>query len=365
MTEYIINCAGEKIPLTGKLFEARCDVGNLEDYIKANQRFIINKTQEWLDIPKISILMPIYLAGDTFIDSLKSVYNQNWSTPENVEIILYINQPLGEELPLTKKSIEVANKFINSVENSKPAVRLIYEQLNHGLPEVYQRSFSSLVGRIQSLVNTLNFNNKDDKISKINQLMNTVFAIVDDDLIFKNSNELSSALEQIKTGQSIVTGQIEITKVKTSYPKWDNILTSVMNLYFNFKQELGTSTLTPRGISVKDMFHQPAVQLENDYADQIWFASGANNKHKLIVKTQTSLQEETYPSNAKMTGALAYFLETGKEVSCLDIFESVKALYKSNWQTHFKYSHEDVEQLIKNLKTRDISKIYQYCKKFT
>lgn len=104
--EYIIDCAGNRIAVGDKLFSAKCWVGNTSDYLAANEQFIIPDTSEWLDIPKISILLPIYRSGDDFLPTLQSLCDQKWSNSSQVEIILYVNQPLGELEDLTKQSIE-------------------------------------------------------------------------------------------------------------------------------------------------------------------------------------------------------------------------------------------------------------------
>ncbi len=361
MEKYVINCAGEKVPVSGKLFENRCSVGNLEDFIEANKQHIVTNILNLNVVPKIFIVMPIYHSGDNFLKSLKSICSQKWSDPTNVEIMLYINEPIGEKQSPTKRSIDCAKNFIQQHKgnDSYPTINYTYEQLSSGLAEVYQRGFVSIVARIQKIILQKEFADKKEKEQAIDEkLNNTIFSIVDDDLIFPDSNSLSSALETTKAGESITTGEIEITEVKTAYPQWDKLLVEIMNLYFKFKNEQGTATLTPRGIAIKDLFHQPPVKIGADYADQIWFASGASDKKRNIVKALTTLEDEEYPSNAKMTACLSRFLETGEDDNCLAIFSAIRDYYETSCSCKsYIYNINDIDKLLNALKTRNHTEI--------
>ena len=87
-TKYVIDCAGNKTPIGDALFSSKCWVGNSSDYLKANDEFIITEAAQWLDIPKISILIPIYRSGAGFLKTLNAIISQNWLQPQKVEIIL-------------------------------------------------------------------------------------------------------------------------------------------------------------------------------------------------------------------------------------------------------------------------------------
>ncbi len=356
MNEYVINCAGEKVPVSGKLFENRCSMGNLEDYLAANQQYVIPETQDWLDIPRISIVMPIYNSGKDFIKHLTSLYTQEWAQPSAVEIILYINQPVGEDLEATLESIHAAKEIISSLANNTPRVVWIYEHVTGGLPEVYQRAFTSLVQRIHTSISQRTLTPKDVMVAAIDKaLSETVFAVVDDDLLFCDSS-LANALEHVEAEKAIVTGQIEITAIETRHDEWGEVLSNIMNLFFLFKHEHGSATLTPRAITVKDMLHMPAVAIGTDYADQIWFAAGAANKERLLVKAQSTLEEESYPSNAKMTVELSAILATGTDNNALAIFESIKDVYDNSCENALKthrYNASDVARLLKTIQARN------------
>lgn len=361
-TEYIIDCAGNKVAVGDKLFSHKCWVGNCNDYLEANSSFIIPSLVDCLKIPKVSILVPIYRAGKTFLPTVESICSQEWDQPTSIELILYVNQPQGETEEFTKESISIANEFIalNNNNTKTPQVKVVFEKLSGGLGEVYQRSFSTLVARIHKSVENSNLENKDDKVTAIGQLMtSTVFAIIDDDLILRDSNSLPTAIDMMVAGETVVTGQVEITKAVTSYPKWDNCLVNIMNLFFKLKEELGSNILTPRAAIVSDLFHLPPVKIGEDYADQIWFAAAASNKKRLTVGVETNLVEEIYPSNAQMAAQLAHFLETGENSKSLDIFRNLKEPYKTSCKK-LRYSFEDLNSFISILEGRNIEDINKH-----
>jgi hypothetical protein len=354
-TTYIIDCAGNKVRMGDQLFSAKCWVGNSNDYLEANHEFVIAESADWLDIPKISILLPIYRSGDRFLPTLNSIISHKWSQPQKVEIILSINQPLCPINEMTKASLKAAKTFIkaNDLKDNTPKVKLVFEQLAGGLAEVYQRSFSTLVARIRRNVNARNLETKQENVDALSSLMNsTVFAIIDDDQILLDDSSLSIAVDKLEAGKSTIMGQVEITEVSTSYPQWNAILTGVMNLFFRFKYEHGTAILTPRALMVSDLFHMPALKIGKAYADQIWFAAASAKKERFMIEMTTTLEHEEYPSNANMVERLAEFLESGAPSDAINIFKNVKTSYEESTEK-LAYSLNDLNQLISSLESRD------------
>ena len=354
-TTYVIDCEGNKVLMGEQIFSAKCWVGNITDYLEANDKFIIADAVEWRDIPKISILLPIYRAGDSFLQTLNSIISQKWSQPEKVEIILSINQPLYPIEELTAISLKAAKTFIeaNDLKGNTPRVKLVFEQLAGGLAEVYQRNFSTLVARIQRNVNARELETKQENVAALSALMNsTVFAIIDDDQILLDNKSLPAAVNKLKAGKSTIMGQVEITEVSSSYPQWNAILVGVMNLFFRFKYELGTAILTPRALMVSDLFHMPALRIGEAYADQIWFAAASAKKERFMIEVTTTLKDEEYPSNANMVKHLAEFLESGENSNAINIFKNVQTSYEESTEK-LVYSLDDVNQLISSLETRD------------
>lgn len=358
-TTYITDCEGNKIPMGETLFSSKCWVGNSSDYLKANDEFIITEAAEWLDIPKIAILIPIYRSGASFLKTLTTIISQHWLQPQKVEIILSINQPFGSVDALTKASLKAAKSYIeaNNLKDNTPKIQLIFEQLEGGLAEVYQRSFSTLIARIRNNVNARKLETKQENVLALAALMNTtVFAIIDDDQILIDKSTLPAAVEKLQAGESVIMGQVEITEVSTSYPQWNAILTNVMNLFFKFKYEHGTAILTPRALMVSDLFHIPALKIGEPYADQIWFAAAAAKKERFMIAVTTTLEHEEYPSNANMAENLAKFLESGTPSNAINIFKNVRASYEESTEK-LVYSLNDIDQLISSIEARDKNNI--------
>tara|TARA_B100000795_G_C22786772_1_gene434996 strand:- start:522 stop:1634 length:1113 start_codon:yes stop_codon:yes gene_type:complete len=354
-TTYIIDCEGNKIPTGDTLFSSKCWVGNSSDYLKANDEFIITEAAQWLDIPKISILIPIYRSGAGFLKTLNAIISQNWLQPQKVEIILSINQPLGPIDALTRESLKAAKICVkaNNLQSNTPKIQLVFEQLTGGLAEVYQRSFSTLVARIRNNVNARKLETKQENVAALNTLMSaTVFAIIDDDQVLVDKNTLPAAVEKLQAGESVIMGQVEITEVSTSYPQWNAILADVMNLFFRFKYEHGTAILTPRALMVSDLFHIPALKIGEAYADQIWFAAAADKKERFMIEVTTSLEQEEYPSNANMAENLGKFLEHGTPSNAINIFKNARAPYEESTEK-LLYSLDDIDLLIASLIARD------------
>lgn len=358
-TEYIIDCAGNKVLVGDTLFSAKCWLGNSTDYLEANNEFVIAECTDWLEIPQISILLPIYRAGDSFLPTLNSIISQKWAQPEKVEIILSINQPLGPIDELTRASLKAAKLFVeaNELKNNTPQVKLIFEQLAGGLAEVYQRSFSTLVARIRRNVNARGLETKQENVAALDELMNsTVFAIIDDDQILVDDMSMPAAVDKLEAGKSTIMGQVEITEVITAYPQWNVILAGVMNLFFKFKYEHGTAILTPRALMVSDLFHMPAVNIGAEYADQIWFAAASAKKDRFMIEVITTLEREEYPSNANMVMRLAEFLHTGEHANAVTIFRNLRTSYEQSTEKLI-YSLDDLNHLIASLESRDKNNI--------
>lgn len=354
-TTYIIDCEGNKIITGAALFSSKCWVGNSSDYLKANDEFIITESADWLDIPKISILIPIYRSGAGFLRTLNAILSQNWLQPQKVEIILSINQPLGPIDALTKASLKAAKISIetNNLQGNTPKIQLVFEQLTGGLAEVYQRSFSTLVARIRNNVNARKLKTKQENVAALSTLMNTtVFAIIDDDQILVDKSTLPAAVAKLQAGKSVIMGQVEITEVSTSYPQWNAVLVNIMNLFFRFKYEHKTAILTPRALMVSDLFHIPALKIGEPYADQIWFAAAADKKERFMIEVTTTLEQEEYPSNANMAENLAKFLESGAPSNAINIFKNVRISYEESTEK-LVYSLNDIDLLIASLETRD------------
>ncbi len=369
--EYVIDCSGRKVPVGDKLFSAKCWVGNSKDYLEANQAFIIDGLNEEIGIPNIALLVPVYKAGDSFLPTVDSIFSQNWGDGLSVEVLLYVNCPVGHCDGATSESLSIAKKLesgeklkgkfskltekINSSQNV--CIRLVYEELEGGLPEVYQRSFSTLIARIVGSVNSHNLPEKEQKVAIFESLMSsTIFCIIDDDQVLKDKDSLPKMLSALSEGDSVLVGQVEVTDVSVSDSKLNGLLKDLMNLFFQFKYDIGTIVLTPRALTLKELFHLPNVKIGTDYSDQIWFSGGIGQKERLMVPVTTTIVEEDYPSNAAMMAALADYFAKGENREALAIFDNLRTPYSNDVEGR-KYELSEVDTLINLLENRNHEEI--------
>ncbi len=369
---FVIDCSGRKIPVGDKQFAAKCWVGNTSDFLAANGAHIIASAVEWRPVPRVHITMPIYRSGDGFQETLYSLLAQNWNVPNEVEILLYVNQPEGPIEELTRASLRSLGINPGESQNmgdlglfdiapnsdkQSPLVRILFEKLPNGLASVYQRSFATLVARINRSVERLELSTKAEKVTALNEIMtNTIFAVVDDDLRFNDTDAFSGAIKQVEAGKSLVLGVVTLDSVQSGYAKFDSIVLTLMNLFLEIKQSLGTSVLTPRAAAVKDLFHLPSIDPSIPYADQIWFAQATVDKKKILVPASTTLVAEQYPSNAEMAMRLGQYLETGEPRGALEIF---KNLLKdcSQIQSEQEYTSVFLSDLLTVLEARDFGRL--------
>jgi hypothetical protein len=373
--EFIIDCAGKKVPVGDKLYSAKCWKGNSNDFLQGHRDFIIPEVSRWWPVP-VSIVVPIYRAGEGYAATLQSLYDQEWSSPQNVEIILYINEPPGPEADFTRKSLALAKSLLSGdavpteyrelardvAAPETPELKLINEQFEGGLATLYRRSFATLVARLFHAVEARELESKDEEVSALEKLYkNTFFTVVDDDLVFPDTKSFPNAIDALHAGNSVLLGRTRISAVSSGYPELNEVLLNVMNLFFEFKYAQEAIILPPRAAAVSDLFHEKPPLPEVDYADQIWFAGGAQGKERLYVPVLTTLEDEEYPSNAQMSKALGDFLKTGEPEDAVSIFENVRKAYDSACAGDASaFSLSDVDELIKRLKGRNLEEIFAF-----
>lgn len=366
---FVIDCAGRKVAIGDKRFAAKCWVGNTSDFLQANEANIVAKALSWQPLPKIQIIVPIYRSGSGFLTTLESLLSQNWVNPDEVEILLYVNEPPGERDALTALTLEAIDNIergclprgqspvVGTEKARLPVIRAIYEQLSGGLAAVYQRSFSSLIARIRQSADGINPTSKDEKVRALDRLLSsTIFSVVDDDIIFDNKDAFPTSLVALIGSNSALLGEVRITSVDTGFSNWDPILLQIMNLFFIIKRDLGTDVLTPRAALVRDLFHLPEIDPEIPYSDQIWFAGAVSGKHKRFIPVSTTVQRESYPSNAEMTIRLAQFLAGNTDTSALDLFTNLRSGYLSGG-TDKRFTLVDIDAVISALSSRDAERI--------
>jgi len=173
----------------------------------------------------------------------------------------------------------------------------------------------------------------------------------------EDRSSLPTLISEICPGESVVLGSVSITEVISKYPRWNLSLKNLMNFFFRVKEQLDAIVLTPRAISICDLFHLPPVSIGTDFADQVWFASAVSGKKKRMVKTLSTIEEELYPSNASMVREVADYLENGKSIKSLDIFHNLESLLV---RSPGRYSIKDLDKLVEVLGRRQLSEIEEY-----
>lgn len=374
--EYVIDCAGRRVPVGDTLFAAKCWKGNTTDFLKANSSYVLEVATAWTDLRTVSIVIPIYRSGASYLETVKSLYSQKWKNPDQVEIILYINQPPGSEKSETAKSIETARSLLGNItcpdeywelaqtvqSEETPLCRLLVNTVEGGLGIVYRQCFSTLVARLFNSVINQELDSKDQEVAKLDFLYrNTYFIVVDDDLVFPDTESFPAAISELCTGEKILLGRTIITAVASQIPEYNQLLCNLMNVFLQLKYAANAVVLPPRGAAVVDLFHLVPPEAGVEFAEQIWFSAAARQKQRIFVPVHTTLQQEEYPSNARMTTALARFLASGENPEALEIFENVRqTLMDAEPAAVTQYKVTDVDVLLTLLRERNIAALLDY-----
>lgn len=372
--EYVIDCAGRRIPVGDRLFAAKCWKGNSTDFLKANSPYVLEVASAWTELKPVSIVIPIYRSGAGYLETVRSLYNQKWKNPDQVEFILYINQPPGAEEPETATSIETARALLGNTTcpddywelaqtvqaEETPLCRLLVNTVEGGLGVVYRQCFSTLVARLFNSVINQELDSKEQEVTELDSLYrNTYFIVVDDDLIFPDRESFPNAISELCAGETILLGRTVITAVASQIPEYDKLLCNLMNVFLQLKYATNAVVLPPRGAAVADLFHLVPPEAGVEFAEQIWFSAAAKQKQRIFVPVQTTLEQEEYPSNARMTTALARYLASGENPEALEIFENVRqTVLDANTGSQYKVT--DVDELLRLLRERNIAALLDY-----
>ena len=63
---YIVNCAGEKVPIADAGFTSRCAIGNTDDYLESLYRYISPDILALGDPSLISIIIPSHASSNSY-----------------------------------------------------------------------------------------------------------------------------------------------------------------------------------------------------------------------------------------------------------------------------------------------------------
>ena len=75
-----------------------------------------------------------------------------------------------------------------------------------------------------------------------------------------------------------------------------------------------------------------------------------------MIDVTTTLEEETYPSNAQMVTRIGHYLKTGDGYDSLDIFRNLLSAYENSTE-NLLYTFTDLTDLIATLESRNKSVI--------
>ncbi len=377
--KYIINCAGDKVPVDDMGFTSRCAIGNTDDYLKSFKNHINSEIVSLGEPALISVVVPSYITPKhNLCQTLVSLCSQEYSVP--AEVVVFINQPDN-----ATKSVQIINdhneNFIRSMgtaesNNISPellktqklllavlskskgrmTLRCVRQVVSGGLAGVYQTVTTSSIARVRAFCDTIMIKcDRQDKIKRIeNYLQHSMLLFCDDDVEIKDTCAVAKAYEYAVKHDAVVLGRLYIKRVDT-IEKYSGVLRDLMQLFFDFKYDHGLNFLTPRGMLLANILKVGGVKVGQIFADQIFFASAARGKNQYLVDANTTIGESDHPGNGNFLKKLRLYLE-GDDNDAFDIFENVLQRYQED-RHKGKYSAADIERLILNLKTRDMRKI--------
>ncbi len=372
---YIINCAGDKVPLAEEGFTARCAIGNTDDYLKRFKDSVVPEIVSLGEPAPISVVIPSCASAEPgLFQTLMSLCLAESSVP--VEILVFINEP--HHAPEHVKKINDQNeKWICSLLNSTSenmsskvqrlrdavskkqgtiALRCVRQVLAGGLAGVYQMVTASWIARVRAFCDEKALGwQRPEKIACIEQsLRECMILFCDDDMEIKDARAVSKAYDQVVKNDAVVLGRLEITRVETAQ-EYRSVLRDLMQLFFDLKYDRGLNFLTPRGMRLQHILSVGGVKVGQPFADQIFFASAARSRAQFLLEAATHIGESDHPGNGNFLKKLRLYLE-GEDNDALEIFQNVLQRYQEDPHKG-RYCAQDIERLIVSLKTRDIQKI--------
>ncbi len=359
---YIINCAGDKVPVADTGFTARCAIGNTDDYLKSFKHHINSEIVSLGEPPLISVVVPSYASSEQALSwVLTSLCSQEYPVP--AEILVFINEPQNALENI--RSINDRNeKFVFSFEksalsNSSSNIRLrcLRQVVSGGLAGVYQVVTASSIARIRAFCDRVMADHgRPEKIKSIEKyLQHSMLLLCDDDMEISDRQAVARAYKHAVSNDAVILGQLYITRVDT-VEKYALVLCDLMQLFLELKYDHGLNFLSPRGTLLSNILRVDGVNIGQPFADQVFFASIATGKEQYLLDARTSIGESDHPGNGNFLKKLRLYLE-GEDNDALDIFGNVLKRYQED-DHKGKYCAADIERLILSIRTRDIGNIF-------
>nr|VFK40764.1 MAG: hypothetical protein BECKSD772F_GA0070984_107020 [Candidatus Kentron sp. SD]VFK46402.1 MAG: hypothetical protein BECKSD772E_GA0070983_107220 [Candidatus Kentron sp. SD] len=221
-----------------------------------------------------------------------------------------------------------------------------------GITGAYQTVLSSFVQRARSHCDR----SADDHSTKIiileKLLRRTLLFFCDDDIELIGKNAIMSAYYQTTFHGATTMGKWELRN-GSNPDLLGGILTDVMRLFLNLKQEINANALPPHGVSLERVIEHGGMDSTIDFGDQVYFAKLALDHPTHVVPVYATINESDYPSNGRFLRDLRRFMH-GDDNDALVIFRN---LTKIERHSGCRYSIHDIKRLISVLETRDPARI--------
>jgi len=185
---------------------------------------------------------------------------------------------------------------------------------------------------------------------------NTLLMFWDDDIITKDTLAVKKTYDSCTKDNKVVFGRVKITKVTSENKELDECLRVIMQCFFEFKEDLDMSYLSPRAAKLREFHHVADINLKKPYSDQVYFANISRNEEIAKINVTTTIEEEDYPSNSKFMKDLRMFLEYKKDESAVSMLKNVLRSYEKQKNGSI-YSEEEIKNFIGIIQERDASRI--------
>jgi len=385
----IYDCAGNLVVIKkGEKYKKRCAYGNLEDYAKDHREFVIKDISEPKILPQkpvqINIIIPVYNSGAGVLPTIESVLKSEFENNLKIELSFIINCPehmSDLECKKNKKTLKLLGFIFEnkkcSIKEFCPKVRelkrlfekrksvfqvlIINKKTKNGLGEIYQKGVTSYLVKLYNYAkNQLeNGQEKNNLIPVIEQIeTDSVLLFLDDDILLE-VQDIQNMYNACIQKDSIAIGQMDIVKVHSENKDLEEVLKIIMQSWLDFKRAFDMNTLPPKMAKFKTLHHTEDVSIDEDYADQQFFARMRNAvKNVYEIDIKTTISERDYPCNGGFMKQLRLYLEARKKVKFedLDFLQNILKVYKTRGGNKI-YKLESVIEFFKLVQERNMIEI--------
>ncbi|MBF0254836.1 MAG: hypothetical protein HQL11_06925 [Candidatus Omnitrophica bacterium] len=358
--QYVINCAGQKVPVSDSGFTSRCAIGNTDDYLKSFGKHASARMVELGEPAFITVVVPSCASEeDDLRQTLVSLCSQKY--PVAAEILVFVNEP--EKAPeRVRRMNDHTESLVRSVQSAglkggeNTQLRLVRQTVPGGSTGVYQAVTASSIARVRTHCDRLMAGaERQQKIQCIEKYLRQCLLLLwDDDIQTKDTSAIAGAYEAAVNGDAVILGRLRISRVDTA-AAYAGALHDLMQLFLEFKYDLGLNFLSPRGMLLAGILREGGVRVGEPFADQLYFASAARGKKQHLLDAETAIGESDSPGNGNFLKKLRLYLEGG-ENDALEIFQNVLNRYRED-RPAGRYCEADIQRILLDLRTRDFDRI--------